>query len=273
MTEPSPRAVAPRRSLARRLSWLWIVILGVLAYVAELYTLLATRNPNFIPSLILLGSVIAPASVLAFAASRKNAPRQRAGVLAFTAVGGGIVGTIAAGMLEYDTVQTLHGIPVLMVGLIEEAAKLVVPFFVFCFVRPRDPRTGVVVGVASGMGFATLETMGYAFTALLQHGIAGVDQTLLLRGLLSPAGHVAWTGLICFALWRLAARGHRLRKFVALLVTFVVAVLLHAAWDGFSSIWVRTVVGLFSFIALLIRIHQASRPTASPAQPPILQAP
>ena len=64
----------------------------------------------------------------------------------------------------------------------------------------------MIIGVASGMGFATLETMGYGFSALLSSGnLAEVDQTLLLRALLSPAGHVAWTGLTAAALWSIPA--------------------------------------------------------------------
>ena len=44
--------------------------------------------------------------------------------------------------------------------------------------------------------------MGYGFSALLASGsLAEVEQTLLLRALLSPAGHVAWTGLTVAARW------------------------------------------------------------------------
>ncbi len=76
-----------------------------------------------------------------------------------------------------------------LVGLIEEAAKLIVPFILLLFLRRLDPRAGVIIGGASGMGFATLETMGYGFTALLSHGSwAALEKTLLLRALLSPAG-------------------------------------------------------------------------------------
>ena len=80
------------------------------------------------------------------------------------------------------------------IGLIEEAAKLIVPVALYLLWRPRDARGGVLIGIASGMGFATLETMGYGFQALLSGGIAAVDQTLLLRALFVPAGHIAWTG-------------------------------------------------------------------------------
>ena len=49
--------------------------------------------------------------------------------------------------------------------------------------------------------------MGYAFVTLIASGgnVNAVEQTLLIRGLLSPAGHMAWTGLACGALWATAA--------------------------------------------------------------------
>lgn len=49
--------------------------------------------------------------------------------------------------------------------------------------------------------------MGYAFVVLIasKGNIGAVEQTLLLRGLLSPAGHMAWTGLVCAAIWQAAA--------------------------------------------------------------------
>ena len=54
----------------------------------------------------------------------------------------------------------------------------------------------MIIGVASEMDLATLETMGYGFSALVRSGsVISGEQTLLLRVLLSPAGHVAWTGL------------------------------------------------------------------------------
>jgi hypothetical protein len=52
------------RRLLRRLSWLWVLLAGVGAYLLLLRTLLVTENPNFFPSLILLGSIVVPAAVL-----------------------------------------------------------------------------------------------------------------------------------------------------------------------------------------------------------------
>jgi protease PrsW len=77
-------------SVGRRLLWLWILIVGVLSYLLVLRTLVATQNPNFIPSLLLLGSVVVPASVLAYAASGRRM-LVSAGTVALVAVLGGVL--------------------------------------------------------------------------------------------------------------------------------------------------------------------------------------
>lgn len=92
----------------------------------------------------------------------------------------------------------------LAVGLIEEAAKLIAPVAIVLYTRHRYLADRLLIGVASGAGFAALETMGYAFVVRLQsHGnLAVIDDVLFLRGVLSPAAHMAWTGLTAAALSR-----------------------------------------------------------------------
>jgi protease PrsW len=260
-------AAPARAGLFRRLSWLWVLIAGVGSYLIVLRTLVATENLNFVPSLILLGSAVVPAAVLAFAASGGRQVLVSPGWLALIALSGGIIGTVAAGTLEYDALHRLGALPIIMVGLIEETAKLIIPILALIFSRNRSPRVGVIIGVASGAGFATLENMGYAFGALLStHSLVAVEQTLLLRGLLSPAGHVAWTGVTAAALWSVAASPRKGRALVRALGVFMAAVLLHAAWDGFNNVWVHVAVGAGSLIALLVAIHWAHRAPRRPRQ-------
>ena len=104
-----------------RLSWLWVLLAGIGAYLLLLRTLLATQNPNFLPSMISFGSMVVPATVLTFATTGgRRRIRVGAGTVAFTAVAGGILGTVAAATLEYDSLRALGALPMLMVGLIEK---------------------------------------------------------------------------------------------------------------------------------------------------------
>jgi protease PrsW len=247
-----------RRPFTVRWAWLLVLLGGVAAYLIVLRTLVATQNPLYVPSLLLLGSAVVPASVLVYAASGPGRPPVGAGVIAAVAGAGGVIGTVAAGTLEYDTLQRLGTVPMIMVGLIEESAKLVVPLIIVIVARRRDPAAGVIIGVASGMGFATLETMGYGFSALLQsRSIADLDQTLLLRALLAPAGHVAWTGVTTAALWRIPSARRRGRAVGLFIAAFALSVVLHAVWDG-TDLWpVRAVVGIVSFAGLLVVIRRS----------------
>jgi protease PrsW len=253
-------ASEPGRTRLHRLAWIAVLVLGVAAYLLVLRTAVATSNVNFVPSLLLLGSAVVPGTVLTFAATGGRRIVVSPGLLALVAIFGGIIGTVAAGTLEYDTMRRLGALPMLFVGLIEEAAKLVVPLAVLLLARYRGAAAGVVVGVASGMGFATLETMGYGFTALLKSGsLAALDSTLLLRALLSPAGHVAWTGMTAAALFAIAAASRRGRAFVRFVLTFIGAVTLHATWDGSNSLIVHVLVAVISVAGLLVVIHRTRR--------------
>lgn len=266
---PAPRPAPPERHpVLRRLSWLWVLGLGVAAYLVVLQVMLATRNVNYFPSLLLIGSITVPIATLVFAVTGgRRAMSTSTGLLVLTAVVGGLVGTVAAGTVEYATLRNLSTIPMLAVGLIEETAKLAVPLAIYLLMRHRDPREGVLVGIASGMGFATLETMGYGFQVLLAaHSIAAVDTTLLMRALLAPAGHIAWTGIAVAMLWRIRAARHRGRAIWAFAATFVAAVLLHAAWDSATSVAVRIAVAVVGLIALLVLVHRAHRVPGTPSR-------
>src|SRR5829696_283742 len=250
----------PPHGALRRLSWLWVLLAGVLAYLLLVRTLVVTQNPNFFPSLILLGSIVMPATVLTFAtAGGRRGIQVGSGTVAFTAIVGGILGTVAAGTLEYDTLRALDALPMIMVGVIEEGSKIVVPAAVLLINRRIGWPGAVVLGVASGAGFATLETMGYGFAALLNGGLAGLDGTLLLRALLAPAGHIAWTGLSMGAIGRIRGTSHRSRAILVAIGVFLGVVILHALWDASSSSIIRIVVALLGFGALMLTLVAARR--------------
>lgn len=257
-TDPGTRAV-PRR--VRRWSWVVVLVVGIVLFELVRRTLVATGNPNFVPSLILLGAAVVPATFLTFVAGRSLPTDLGAAPLAVTALLGGVLGTVVAGTLEYDTLQRIGGVPMLLVAVIEEAAKLIVPAALILVPRYRaGPANGLVLGVASGAGFAALETMGYAVTVLIESrgALGAVDGILLVRGLLSPAAHMAWTGLTASALWRAAEqRGHpgALARFLGV---FVVAVALHTAWDSLGGLVVYAVLAAIAFLLLILTTRRLS---------------
>lgn len=246
---------------ARRHGWIVVLVVGTVLFVAVERTLVATRNPNFVPSGILLGAAIVPAAFLAFVYGRRLPYTVSTPVVASAAFLGGVIGTVVAGTLEFDAQRDLGFLPMVGVGLIEEASKLLIPLAVLLlFPRYRRRADGLLIGVAVGAGFAALETMGYAFTTVLESrgSITDTVDVLLLRGIMSPAGHMAWTGITAAALFAAAEARWRARAVAGFAGAFVGAVALHAAWDSQGSLVGTAVVALVSLVALGWTVHRAA---------------
>jgi RsiW-degrading membrane proteinase PrsW (M82 family) len=250
-----------RTSAGRRWAWLPTLLVGVGLFELVRRTLVDTGNPNLLPALILLGAAVVPAAFVAFVYGRRLGYDVSGLLLAFTALVGGVVGVVLAGVWEYHTLVRLGGLPTLAVGFAEETSKLIIPAAVLLFVGYRRPANGLLLGVASGAGFAALETMGYAFVALIEtRGDLGtVDGILLLRGLLSPAAHMAWTGLTAAALWEAASRRWQTGALLRFGLVYLVAVGLHTTWDSVHTGLVYVVLACISLGLLAATTHHLSR--------------
>jgi RsiW-degrading membrane proteinase PrsW (M82 family) len=121
------------------------------------------------------------------------------------------------------------------------------------------------------MGFAAFETMGYGLTVLIASGgrIDALQEVLFTRNLLSPAGHAAWTGLVCAALWR-ARLDPQPRARLEVAAAFALAVTLHALWDSLAADrWALVPVAVVSWMLLSARLTLVEQtPPAAAARPP-----
>ena len=238
----------------------WVQILAgglVLLYLVE-RTLLDTQSLNYVPSVLLLGAFLVPVVFVTYLYERLPNWEVALPSLAVCFVWGGVLGTVVAGTLEYDLLRGLGVFALLGIGLIEEGAKLIFPLFFYLSGRYRSEGAGIALGVSAAMGFAALETMGYGFMSLLQPGgnLAMLDEVLLARGLTSPAGHAAWTGLVCAVLWRERLRaGHAVLN-GKVVGAFATAVVLHALWDTFNLLRGATFVSSLSLelLSLLVAV-------------------
>ncbi|HEY0811957.1 MAG TPA: PrsW family glutamic-type intramembrane protease [Pseudonocardia sp.] len=250
---------------ARRHAWILVLVVGTALFIAVERTLVATGNPNFVPSAILVGAAIVPAAFLTFVYGRRLAYDVGLPVVATAAFLGGVIGTVVAGTLEYDAQRDLGFLPMLGVGVIEETSKLLIPIVVLIFFRKYRTRAdGLLIGVAAGAGFAALETMGYGFVTLLESrgSITETVDVLLLRGIMSPAGHMAWTGIAATALYGAAESGWEGRRIRGFLGAFILAVALHTAWDSQTTLLGTAIVAVVSLVALGWTVHRtaAARP-------------
>lgn len=260
-TAPTARPLFAPRSAVGRHGWIAVLAVGTVLFVVVERTLVATQNPNFVPSAILLGAAVVPATFVALVYGRRLAYDVTPTVVVASAFLGGVIGTVVAGTLEFDTQRDLGVLPMVGVGLIEESSKLLIPLAVLLFLRRYRTRAdGLLIGVAAGAGFAALETMGYAFTTLLQSrgSITDTVDVLLLRGIMSPAGHMAWTGIAAAALFAAAEAGWTGRAVGRFLGAFAIAVALHTAWDSSPNLLFTAGVAVISLAVLGRTVHRAA---------------
>ncbi len=260
---PLVPAAASRRSWGRRLGWLAVLVGGLVSYLVVNQTMLDTRNMLFFPTLLLIGSVTVPAGVLLLEYAIGQGLEGRGGLIMGTAILAGIVGVTLAGWFESGLTGAQQQV-YLGVAIIEELAKLVVPVAIFIVARRRTAGAGLALGIAAGAGFAVLETMGYAFYALVSRGggLAAMQDTLQLRALLAPAGHLAWTGMTSWALWRVGATPRRRYALATLAATFAGAVGLHYLWDQTDALTAHAVLAVVSVAVLVTLMVLSARRNA-----------
>src|SRR5256885_4718160 len=225
-TASAPEGGRPR-------AWLRIFVSGLVLWLLTVLVTFLTGNPDLVPTLVLLGSFLVPVTFVAWAFERRDTGEITAALVLNTFVTGGVLGVLAASLLE---TYLLHPSPLLFlgVGLIEEGVKLAALAWLTRKLAAKSVRDGMILGASVGFGFAAFESAGYAFTALFtERGLSLMDlvQTEILRGLLSPVGHGLWTAILGGVLFSRSTREHFLVS-GRLILTFLGVAFLHALWDS-----------------------------------------
>jgi protease PrsW len=210
---------------------------GFMLYVTGLAVLVLSENPNIFPTVLMLGSFLVPATYVAFFYEHRRLSGLSVDTPALSFFYGGVLGLFSAALLEPIFISRLDFFSAFEVGLIEELAKIL-GVLVIARRRKHDSMLdGLILGAAAGMGFAALESTGYAFTAFLRSGgsLTTTVAVTLLRGLLSPLGHGTWTAILASVLFRESSPGryHFNRKVIG---AYLTVSLLHGLWDGIPSL-------------------------------------
>lgn len=195
------------------------------------------RNENLLPGLILSGSFAVPIATLVFF-FEMNVPRNVSlyQVLKLVLLGG--VASMAISLLLFDLTALENVFGASSAGIVEEAGKLLALIWLAGRgkedERYRFTLNGLLFGAAVGTGFAAFESAGYALRTGLHYSTDAMFDTIVMRGLLSPAGHIVWTALAGAALWKVKAA----RKFdwemlsdKSFLRVFALAAGLHFIWN------------------------------------------
>lgn len=215
------------------------------------------QNPNLIPGLILVGSFVVPLAtlILFFELNvRKNVSLYQ--VLKLVFFGGILSIFFSLFLFQFVNVLNLSWLGASVAGLVEEPGKLLALALVPHKRRYNYILNGLLFGAAIGTGFAAFESAGYA----LRVGIAANDASaminiIILRGLLSPFSHIAWTGMCAAALWRVKEEQQfrwDMLKDERFWRIFAIAVVLHMIWNSPIEIALFGKYVILGFIAWLI---------------------
>lgn len=229
----------------RRRIWARMFGTGLVLWLLTVVVTYLTANPNLVPTLVLLGAFLVPVSFVAWAFEQRATGEVTAALLFQTFVVGGVLGVLAASLLES---YLLHPSVLLFlgVGLIEEAVKLAALAVLTRGLRVKTPQDGMILGACVGLGFAAFESAGYALTAALtEHGLSLTDLVLteLVRGVVTPFGHGVWTAILGGVLFSRSGR-ERYVLTGSLLAAYLGVSALHALWDSMHGFAVLIALAL-----------------------------
>ncbi len=269
-TVPTPR---------HRSHWWQVLLIALGLYLLGIAILFLTDNPILFPTVAMLGSFMIPVTYVAFFYDHRHLSRLTLPTISLSFLYGGLLGVFAASLLEPVFIQNLNFLTAFEVGFIEEFVKILGVLLIARRWGHDSEMDGLILGAAAGMGFAALESMGYAFVALLASGgsLSASVMITLVRGLLSPLGHGTWTAILVGAMFR-EGRGGHLRVNRAVIGAYLTVVILHGLWDGLPGavalitgsgldvLISQTLVGLVGLLLLWRRwsvsVRQQTEPVA-----------
>ncbi|MDP4143810.1 MAG: PrsW family glutamic-type intramembrane protease [Bacillota bacterium] len=252
--------------------WFKLFLIGLATYAIGLRVLVYTQNPNLFPAVVMLGNFLIPVTYVAFFYERRRLSSINMTNTSACFFYGGFLGTFAASLLEPIFIHTFNFRDAMMVGIIEEFAKILGVLVILRHKKHDMAIDGIVLGAAAGMGFAALESSGYAFTQFLRSGgsLSATVYITMLRGILSPLGHGTWTAILAGVLFRERKSGF-VRFTFNVLIAYAAVVLLHGLWDGIPNLLVNIapsdlaavvgeiIVGLTGLIILFVMWKNAKR--------------
>lgn len=177
------------------------------------------------------------------------------------------VGDLLLGKGNGDKVSALVSAP-----LFEEAVKGAFVLGIYLFLREEFDGVidGIVYAGIVAAGFAFTENIYYFGRAFAEYGLGdstspGIVAAFIVRGVLSPFTHPLFTVMIGIGIGLAARSTVRRTRILAPLGGFVLAVVLHALWNGsatlggattFLSVYFLVMVPLFAGAILFVHWHR-----------------
>jgi RsiW-degrading membrane proteinase PrsW (M82 family) len=253
--------------------WIFFRVLcgTIVAYLIFVFAWKAyPQNLNLVPGLIILGAFAVPFSILILF-FELNTPKNISivKIIKLLMIGGALSLLVTLILFsKWDFLVTTFGAS--SAGIIEEVAKLAVLIFFMSkmnLIRYQYRLNALLLGATVGAGFAAFESAGYAFRIGLQYGPSAMLDVILLRGILAPFMHIAWTAIAASAFW--IARSKHNTTFETLtsaqfLKLFSVPVILHFIWNynlPFEmSLYVKAaILGFVAWVVILSLVQSGLR--------------
>ena len=188
----------------------------------------ATENIHLVPSVLMLGALSVPVTFVVYVFERLPRWRRAPAVARDLLRGRRPWRHRRSGGPRYETLADLGGAADVSLWVLSRKASSSRSRWCCSSGGASSTRPPASSSASPpGMGFASFESMGYGLAQLIQlawRARAHRGSLATRRGLASPAGHAAWTGLVCAALWQARARGPRPRAWAPVAAAFGLAV-------------------------------------------------
>lgn len=191
-----------------------------------------TNNWTIVPTGIFIGAMSGPFAFAIWVTDRTRVGRSVApDVLVTTWLVGGGLAIIFVGIFESDFFYRPSGSGFLWIGVVEESAKVVLPLAICTIVpRYRSVAQALAFAIVTAGGFAIFESMTYALSAL-DESVRAARRALFERSVITPFGHLPWTGIavvVAASNWQAAGR---IRPTPKALWGLGAAIALHTTWN------------------------------------------
>jgi RsiW-degrading membrane proteinase PrsW (M82 family) len=237
--------------------WWAVFLIGLALWIAAVGSVFLTGDLIVLPTVLLLGSFLVPVTAVVWYLDHDPSPALSPRRMMSAFLIAGVLGILAAAVLEYWLVYGPGLRGNLKVGFIEEFVKGAAIVLFALGLRSYTTRDGMVLGATVGFGFAALESSGYALASLfvvqgghLTLSLSSVVFTELVRGVLAPFGHGLWSAILGGVIFHAARKGH-LRPTLSVLVAYLAVSLLHGAFDIFGSVTGYIVISIIGLVPLL----------------------
>lgn len=257
--------------------WLYsrVLLMFVITFALLWICVNAFGNFNAFPGMIVIGSFAVPLSTMVLFMEANVWRNVSMYTVIKTFFVGGCASLVATLLLfSFYPVEEMDFFGAFMVGMIEELGKAVIVLAILRKLGKLSILTGMLIGASVGAGFAAFESAGYALQPFIQFqqitGYAAaygqdvdeqqmmnaINNTIFLRAVLAPGGHVAWAA-ISGAAFVIAAKLKGIidtslfteAKFLRL---FAIPVVLHCLWDSPLAMWINEIFPFAGYISLIV---------------------